>query len=249
MDWLLQILTPLAFFLAALLYASVGHAGASAYLAVMALVGIAPESMKPAALLLNLIVSVVAAMQYYRSGHFRWELLWPFLLTAVPAAYLGGALKLPGSTYKVLTGIVLVYAGGRFLWQSFRPIGLVEQASPPHLPVALGAGAVMGLLAGLTGTGGGIFLTPLLILMRWGTAREAAAVSPLFILCNSASGLLGLGFGQLTLPAGFPGWCIAVLVGGSFGAYLGSRKFGGRGLRMALALVLFIAGAKMIFRV
>jgi uncharacterized membrane protein YfcA len=249
MDWLTPIFTGFAFFLAALLYASVGHAGASAYLAVMALIGVAPESMKPAALLLNLLVSVVAAGQFYRSGHFRWELLWPFLLTAVPAAYLGGALQLSGDAYKLLTGVVLVYAGGRFLWQSLRPAGLVEQTERPRLAVALIAGAAMGLLAGLTGTGGGIFLTPLLILMRWGTAREAAAVSPLFILCNSAAGLLGLGFGQLSLPPGFPGWCAAVLAGGTVGAYLGSHKFGGRGLRLALAFVLFIAGAKMIFRV
>lgn len=249
MDWLLPILTPLAFFLAALLYASVGHAGASAYLAVMALLGIASEAMKPAALILNLLVSVVAAIQFHRSGHFRWELLWPFWITAVPAAFLGGSLQLPGETYKLLTGLVLVYAGGRFLWQSLRPAALAEPTERPRLAVALTAGAIIGLLAGLTGTGGGIFLTPLLILMGWGSAREAAAVSPLFILCNSASGLLGLGVEQLTLPDGFPGWCVAVLAGGSLGAYLGSRKFGGRGLRMALALVLFIAGAKMVFRV
>ena len=249
MDWLLPILTPLAFFLAALLYASVGHAGASAYLAVMALLGIAPEAMKPAALLLNLLVSLVAAVQYHRSGHFRWELVWPFLITAVPSAYLGGSLKLPSDVYKLLTGVVLLYAAGRFFWQSLQPKALDEQTNRPRLGVALFAGALMGLLAGLTGTGGGIFLTPLLVLMRWGTAREAAAVSPLFILCNSASGLLGLGVEQLALPTGFYGWCAAVLAGGSLGAYLGSRKFGGRGLRVALALVLLVAGAKMILRV
>jgi uncharacterized membrane protein YfcA len=249
MDWLLPILTPLAFFLAALLYASVGHAGASAYLAVMALLGVAPESMKPAALLLNLIVSIVAAIQFGKSGSFRWGLLWPFLLAAVPAAYVGGAMKLPGHVYKVLTGIVLLYAGGRFLWQSLSSSLPFEETAQPKLAIALAAGAAMGLLAGLTGTGGGIFLTPLVILMRWGTAREAAAISPLFILCNSASGLLGLGFYELNLPSGFLFWCFAVLVGGSFGAYLGSRKLGGRGLRLALALVLLIAGLKMMLGV
>jgi len=249
MDWLLPILTPLAFFLAALLYASVGHAGASAYLAVMALLGVAPESMKPAALLLNLIVSIVATIQFGRSGSFRWGLLWPFLLAAVPAAYFGGAMKLPGDVYKLLTGVVLLYAGGRFLWQSLSPALQVEDTAQPKRGIALAAGAAMGLLAGLTGTGGGIFLTPLVILMRWGTPREAAAISPLFILCNSASGLLGLGFAKLNLPAGFVLWCFAVLVGGSLGAYLGSRKLGGRGLRLALALVLLIAGLKMVLGV
>ncbi|MFM7739346.1 MAG: sulfite exporter TauE/SafE family protein [Planctomycetota bacterium] len=249
MDWLLPMLTPLAFFLAALLYASVGHAGASAYLAVMALLGVAPESMKPAALLLNLIVSIVAAIQFGKSGSFRWSLLWPFLLAAVPAAYVGGAMKLPGEVYKLLTGAVLLYAGGRFLWQSFSPKLPAEETAQPKLAIALAAGAAMGLLAGLTGTGGGIFLTPLVILMRWGTAREAAAISPLFILCNSASGLLGLGFQALSLPNGFLFWCFAVLVGGSLGAYLGSRKLGGRGLRLALALVLLIAGLKMVLGV
>jgi uncharacterized membrane protein YfcA len=113
----------------------------------------------------------------------------------------------------------------------------------------LATGSATGLLAGLTGTGGGIFLTPLLILMRWGTAREAAAISPLFILCNSASGLLGLGLKELNLPTGFLLWCCAALVGGCLGAYLGSRKLGGRGLRMALALVLFLAGLKLLFQV
>lgn len=249
MDWLLPILTPLAFFLAALLYASVGHAGASAYLAVMALLEVAPEAMKPAALLLNLIVSIVAAIQFGRGGNFRWSLLWPFLLTAVPAAYVGGAMKLPGEVYKLLTGVVLLYAGGRFLWQSLSPTLPVEETAQPKLAIALATGAAMGFLAGLTGTGGGIFLTPLVILMRWGTAREAAAVSPLFILCNSASGLLGLGFQELNLPTGFLYWCFAVLVGGSLGAYLGSRKLGGRGLRLALALVLLVAGLKMVLGV
>ena len=249
MDWLLPILTPFAFFLAALLYASVGHAGASAYLAVMALLGVAPESMKPAALLLNLIVSIVATIQFGQSGSFRWGLIWPFLVTAVPAAYLGGTLQLSGDVYKIVTGSVLLYAGGRFLWQSLHAAPLVEEQAQPKLWVALATGAGMGLLAGLTGTGGGIFLTPLVILMRWGTPREAAAISPLFILCNSASGLLGLGFEQVNLPTGFMLWCFAVLVGGTLGAYLGSRKFGGRGLRLALALVLLIAGSKMVLRV
>jgi uncharacterized membrane protein YfcA len=205
--------------------------------------------MKPAALLLNLIVSVVAAIQFGKSGSFRWGLLWPFLLAAVPAAYVGGAMKLPGEVYKLLTGAVLLYAGGRFLWQSFSPRLHAEETAQPKLAIALAAGAAMGLLAGLTGTGGGIFLTPLVILMRWGTAREAAAISPLFILCNSASGLLGLGFQALNLPNGFLFWCFAVLVGGSLGAYLGSRKLGGRGLRLALALVLLIAGLKMVLGV
>lgn len=249
MDWLLPIVTPLAFFLAALLYASVGHAGASAYLAVMALLGVAPESIKPAALLLNLIVSVVATLQFGRSGCFRWDLLWPFLVTAVPAAYLGGALKLPGDVYKLLTGSVLLYAGARFLWQSLQAALPQEEVTRPKLTIALAMGAAMGFLAGLTGTGGGIFLTPLVILMGWGTPRTAAAISPLFILCNSASGLIGLGYEKIALPPGFVLWCFAVLVGGGLGAYLGSRKFGGRGLRLALALVLLIAGIKMVLRV
>lgn len=245
MDWLSPILTGLVFFLAALLYASVGHAGASGYLAVMALLGVASESMRPAALLLNLIVSIVAAIQFGRSGSFRWGLLWPFLLAAIPAAFLGGVIKLPGDFYKLLTGLVLLCAAARFFWQGSRPTLQLEETVQPNLAVALIAGAAIGLLAGLTGTGGGIFLTPLVILFRWGTPREAAAISPLFILFNSASGLLGLGLENLLLPPGFAVWSLAVLAGGSLGAYLGSRKFGGQGLRLALALVLLIAGAKL----
>lgn len=251
MELLQAFLVSAAFFAAAFLYSSVGHAGASAYLAVMALLGIAPESMKPAALLLNVIVASVATVQFGRSRFFSWPLLWPFLVTAVPAAFIGGRIELPSNSYKVLVGLVLVYAGMRLVVKNLRNAAPHANPRRPGLVLSLFTGTAIGILAGLTGTGGGIFLTPMLVLGNWAEPKQAAAISPAFILANSISGLAGLAthLGHLQLPESFWVWSGAVLAGGFLGAWCGIRRFDNRGLRVLLAIVLLIAGTKLIFRI
>ena len=228
----------------AFLYSSVGHAGASGYIAVMTLFSLAPAEIKPTALALNILVGSIASWQFWRAGHFSWDLFWPFALIAIPAAFFGGYLNLPTQAFKMLVGAVLLFSAARFLLQ---PPAEIEQPRAPARPVALGVGAGLGLLAGLTGTGGGIFLTPLVIFMRWARTKTASAISALFILCNSISGLLG----NLSATKSFPGFAwplaLAAVVAGTLGAYLGSRRFPHTAIKRLLAIVLTIAGIKLIF--
>jgi hypothetical protein len=232
------------FFAAAILYSSVGHAGASGYLAAMALVGLAPEVMKPTALVLNILVATVGTVKFYRAGHFSWPLFWPFAVTSIPAAFLGGATTLPDVYYKPLVGVILLFAAGRFLFVTQRDSA--DLARLPSLPVALVAGGAIGLLSGLVGVGGGIFLTPLILLCRWGQARTTAAVSVMFILVNSISGLLGHIASVAKVPSGIAVWSVAALIGGWIGAELGSRRLNVPWLRRLLGVVLVIAGLKLI---
>lgn len=235
----------LALFVVALLYSSVGHAGASGYLAVMSLFGIAPDVMKPTALALNILVATIGSVQFARAGHFRWRLFWPFALPAVPLAFVGGAITLPATAFRLLVGAVLVFSAIRFVLDPRDP----AETEPPGLPVALGSGGALGLLAGLTGTGGGIFLTPLLLLMRWANAKHAAAVSALFILVNSSAGLLG----NLSRGGAFPKPALALLgavaLGGAMGSYFGSQRLPGPAIKRLLALVLLIGGGKLVWDV
>jgi uncharacterized membrane protein YfcA len=228
-------------FAAAVLYSSVGHAGASGYLAAMALFGIAPESMRPAALVLNILVAAIATFQYYRAGCFVWPIFWPFALASVPLAFLGGALALPGAIYKRAVGLVLLFAAYRLLRGSS-----VEVRRRIPLPVGLGCGAGIGLLSGLTGTGGGIFLSPLLLFMGWAQMKESAGVSAAFILVNSIAGILGLLTKPVILPTTLPYWAVAAIVGGLVGSKLGRRRLSNRTLRSLLALVLVIAAGKLM---
>lgn len=230
-------------FIVALLYSSVGHAGASGYIAVMALLGLAPAEIKPIALALNILVASIGTWQFWRAGHFSWSLFWPFALLAVPFAFLGGYLNLPTHLFKVAVGIVLLISAAQFL---FRPPAEGDTRAPPK-PVAMGAGAGLGLLSGLTGTGGGIFLTPLLIFMRWAKTKAASATSALFILLNSTSGLLG----NFSATQFFPRFGLSLLVaagvGGAIGSYLGSRRLEPLVIKRLLAVVLVIAGLKLVF--
>jgi uncharacterized membrane protein YfcA len=235
---------PMAIFLMALLYSSVGHGGASGYLAAMALFGVPPEIMRPSALTLNLIVSLIAALQFYREGHFSWRLFSMFAAASIPAAYLGGSIHLPTRVYKPLVGCVLLFAAWR-LWTSLR--GGSEEVKDPPLALALLLGGLIGLLSGLTGVGGGIFLSPLLILAGWATARQTAGISAAFIFVNSAAGLMGNPASLRLLPSSFPFWAAAALIGGLIGSELGRRRLPPRTLRRVLALVLVVAGLKMIF--
>ena len=237
------LLLPLLLFLAALLYAAVGHAGASGYLAAMALVGVAPEAMKPTALLLNLVVASLGTWRFARAGHLPWRTLRPFLLGSVPLAVAGGAWQLPGTLYRPAVGGVLLLAALLLLR---RLPEACPAASPPHAGVAVAAGAGIGLLAGLTGTGGGIFLSPLLLLHGWAGARATAGLSAAFILANSAAGLAGNLASTRHLPAGLPGYVLAVGLGGLAGSQLGLRHLSPLALRRAVAVVLAVAAAKLL---
>ena len=226
----------------AFLYSSVGHAGASGYIAVMSLFSMAPTEIKPTVLALNILVASIGSWQFWRAGHFSWPLFWPFALLSIPCSYLGGYLNLPSRAFNILVGIVLLLSAARFLIRS--PIEL--EPHPPSKPVAYGVGAGLGLLAGLTGTGGGIFLTPLVILMRWARIKTASAISALFILVNSVAGLLGNISSTKSFPTFALPLAVAVIIGGSAGSYLGSQRFPHVTIKRLLAMVLIIAGSKLI---
>jgi hypothetical protein len=232
--------------LAAFGYAAVGHGGASAYIAAMALAGVAPQEMRPVALLLNVLVSSLATWKFYRAGHFRWRLFWPFAVVSIPLAYVGGAITLPGQAYKILVGVVLLYAAWQ-LWRSGRAGEEMRELREPPLAWAMAIGAVMGLLAGLTGVGGGIFLSPLLLMLGWAGTKQTSAVAAPFILVNSIAGLAA---GMIAQSAGLPAyvWILApaVVIGGWLGAEYGSRRFANPVVRRVLAVVLGLAGAKMV---
>ena len=232
--------------LAAFGYASVGHGGASAYIAAMALVGIAPQEMRPIALLLNILVSSLGTWKFYRAGYFRWRLFWPFAVVSIPMAYLGGAVTLPGQAYKILVGVVLLYAAWQ-LWLSGRSGEEMRAVREPPLGWAMAIGAAMGLLAGLTGVGGGIFLSPLLLMLGWAATKQTSAVAAPFILVNSIAGLAAVFVAKnAALPSYVWILAVAVLAGGWLGAEYGSRRFANPVVRRVLAIVLALAGAKMI---
>lgn len=231
-----------AIMLVAFLYSSVGHAGASGYIAVMSLAALSPAVIKPSALALNILVASIGSWQFFRAGHFSWRLFWPFALLSVPLAFLGGYLSLPTHLFKILVGAVLLLSAAYFLWH---PRGDEVRAEPSR-PVAIAAGGVLGLFAGLTGTGGGIFLTPLLLLMRWARTKTAAATSALFILVNSIAGLLGNISATRNIPWLILPLALAALVGGSAGSYFGSTRFSPVLIKRLLAAVLFIAGSKLM---
>lgn len=237
------VLICVAILIVAFLYSSVGHAGASGYIAAMTLFGLAPAVVKPAALVLNILVASITSWQFRRAGHFSWRLFWPFAVLSFPMAFVGGYVSLPTRAFKILVGIVLLYSAIRFFIQP-KPD---EEVKEPARPVAIAVGGGLGLLAGLTGTGGGIFLTPLMIFMRWAKTKTASAVSALFILINSVSGLLGNVASTKQLPFFALPLAVAAVVGGAAGSYLGSRQFSPVFIKRLLAVVLTIAGFKLIF--
>jgi len=242
MDATHVVLLFLAIGLIAFLYSSVGHAGASGYIAMMTLFGLTPTIIRPTALVLNILVASIGAFQFWRAGHFCWKLFWPFALLSIPAAYVGGYLQPSASILRILIGIVLLFSAARLIVRRSDP----PQTFPPSRPVAIGAGASLGFLAGLTGTGGGIFLTPLLLFCRWAHIRQAAAVSALFIWVNSIAGLVGYFTKVRSIPSLGLVLAAAAIVGGTIGSHLGSRRFAVRVISLCLATVLLIAGTKLI---
>jgi uncharacterized membrane protein YfcA len=233
------------FFVGAALYASVGHGGASSYLAVMGLFGLAPAVMKPTALALNILVAAVATFKFHRAGLFSWHLFWPFAVASIPAAFAGGAVMLPARWYKIVVGVVLLYAAVWMFRSALKPISR-ETHSPP-LWAALIGGVTIGFLSGLTGVGGGIFLSPLILYMGWAETRATSGVAAPFILVNSIAGLLGHFSSVAQLPPSVPIWGAAALIGGWIGATYGSKRAPAPVLRQLLSLVLIVAGAKLIF--
>jgi uncharacterized protein len=228
-----------------LLYASVGQAGGSGYLAAMALLGFAPALMKPTALVLNVLVALISTVKFWRAGHVSWKVFWPFAATSIPAAFVGGMLSLPTSLYKAVVGAVLLYA-------AYRLLRMVDADSPtcvkpPQLWVALIVGVGVGLLSGFTGIGGGVVFGPLLLSLRWAGTRDVLGMSAAINLSNSAAGLLGHLSSAIALPSSMPLWAGAAMIGGWVGAEYGSRRFSQLTLQRLLAVVLIIAGCKLIF--
>ena len=232
----------LAIAVIAFLYSSVGHAGASGYIATMTLFGLTTTVIRPTALVLNILVAIIGSFQFWRAGYFSWKLFWPFALLSIPAAYAGGYLQPSAGVLRILIGVVLLFSASRLIFRKSDP----PETDPPAKPVAIGVGAGLGFLSGLTGTGGGIFLTPLLLFCKWARIRQAAAVSALFILVNSIGGLVGYFSATRSIPTLGIYLAIPAITGGAIGSYLGSRRLPVRGIALLLATVLTIAGIKLI---
>ena len=238
-----EFLIILAIFVVAILYSSVGHGGASGYLGVMALLAVSPDITRPTALTLNLFVASIAFVQFYRAGHFDWKIFLPFASASIPFAFLGGTIQLPTAVYKIILGAVLILAAIRLAINLKTP----QQTNAPKIWLALIIGAILGLVSGLVGVGGGIFLTPILLLMNWTETKKAAGISALFILVNSFSGLLGNYAQVLKLPSNVFFWILAAVIGGVIGSTLGSFRFNSLTLRRVLAVGLTLAGGKLLF--
>ena len=237
------ILFYILLFLIAFLYASVGHGGASGYLALMALFSITPEVMKPTALLLNLFVSLTSFIQFYRGHHFKWKLFLPFAITSIPMAFIGGLVVINGMIYKKMLGLLLLIPVARFL---FFPNFDIKEIKKSNFAISLVIGASIGLFSGMIGIGGGIILSPILLLLKWTDQKQTAAISALFIFVNSLSGLAG----QLTMGIHFNAdmysYVGIAFAGGICGAYFGAHRFKQTILKNVLAMVLLVAAIKLI---
>lgn len=228
----------------AFLYASVGHGGASGYLALMSLFSFAPETMKPTALMLNIFVASISFYYYYIEGYFNVKLFLSFAITSIPLAFIGGTIEVEASLYKKILAILLVFA----ILKMLNVFG-AENNSIKKVKLLQGLilGAVIGLLSGLIGIGGGIILTPIILLLHWGNMKEAAATSALFILVNSTSGLIGQLTTGITLETNTLILVAVAIIGAILGSYYGSRKINNRHLKHILAFVLVIACIKLVF--
>ena len=239
-----QIFIPVLLLIVAFLYASVGHGGASGYIAVLTLFNISMPVYKPVVLVLNIIIASIAFIQFYRAGYFKWSLAFPFLITSIPAAYVGSQFKTSEHVYNLILGVALLFPIIRLLISSPAE---KKQIKPVQLLPALLWGAVIGLAAGFLNIGGGIFLSPVIILLAWGNTKDAAAVSSLFIVCNSLAGLAAAGLNNSSFNSTSYIWITAAVAGGLTGAYLGSHRFKLATVRYILSAVLCIAAVKLIF--
>lgn len=238
----------IAFFLVALIYAAVGQAGASGYIAVMALYGIAPVAMKTTALSLNLLVAAIGTFVFLRARRLSLRNAYPFAVLGFPFSLLGGATQLPGHVYYPVVGVVLILSA----LQMVRSVissdhSSIDPPSPPPFWVSLLTGAIIGFVSGTTGTGGGVFLAPVILAMNWGTPHHTAATTAVYNLMNSAAALLGMYAYWDQMPSPLPWWLVAVAAGGSVGAFVGSRHLSDRLLRFILALLLLTSGLKLLW--
>lgn len=237
--WLFLLILPIVSFL----YASVGHGGASGYLALMALFSFASEIMKPTALLLNLFVAAIAFYYYYKEGYFNKKMFLSFAIASIPMAFIGGMIEIDASVYKKILGVLLIFAILKMLNVFGKESNKIKKVK---LWQGILIGGAIGFFSGLIGIGGGIILTPIILLLHWGKMKEAAAVSALFIWVNSASGLVGQLSSGVTLSKQSFGLVAIALIGGAFGGYLGSKKINNQNLRYLLAFVLVIASVKLL---
>ncbi len=238
------LLLAMAIAAAAALYSSVGHGGASAYIALMALVGLAPEEIRPAALVLNIVVAGLGAFRFLRAGRFDWNVFWPFAITAIPAAFFAGRVDIPEHIYRPMLAVALAAAALRYLvWPQ---IDAIKPSKPPRKIVALPAGAALGALAGLTGIGGGVYLSPLLVFSGWADPQRATGIAACFIVVNSMAGLAGRTSSLLALPSYLPWFMLAAVVGALIGTTLSLKRLDKRGVLRVLGVVLGIAAAALV---
>lgn len=239
-----ELLIPAAILLIAFLYASVGHGGASGYLALLVMLGFTQDVTRPSALLLNLLVSFIAFAQFARAGHFRFHLFWPFALASIPMSYFGAGIHMDAEIYTRILALCLLVAVARLLglfgaWRS--------ETRDLNVPSALLIGAGIGFVSGVIGIGGGILLSPILLLLRWCSAKESAAVSALFILVNSAAGMTRAWGDAAWLTKDVTGWTIAAFIGGLIGSTIGAKHFSDVRLRQVLGGVLLFASIKLLW--
>jgi hypothetical protein len=228
----------------AFLYASVGHGGASGYLALMVLFGISPALMKPSALLLNLFVSSIAFYQYYRQGHFKWKILFPFIILSIPLSFVGAHISIPVHIYKLILACCLILAILRLLGAYGR--GKIVKIEGVKFIPALTIGGVLGFVSGMIGIGGGILLSPILLLLHWADMKQTAAVSAAFIFLNSVAGLAGATLGASSFSPNIILWAVTAVVGGTAGSFYGSAKFSHTVLKYILSVVLLFACFKLV---
>lgn len=242
----LFILTLILFLLIATLYSSVGHAGASGYLAIMALLSFAPESIKPTSLILNIVVALVASIKFIRAGRFDPRIFISFIITALPMAFLGGYVSISPKYFKLFAGCFLMVSALLLVIKTYlKPPTESVKTMPLHWGLTLGS--IIGLVSGLIGVGGGIFLSPIIIMANWSTVKNASGTAALFILFNSVAGLAGHITALHTIDYNILFWIIAVIIGGLAGSYLGTIKFNNKIISVCLFLVLLTAGLKFIF--
>lgn len=240
----MEVWLPILLAVIAFLYASVGHGGASGYLAAMSLLGFTTEVMRPTALVLNLFVSAIAFIQFARAGHFQWRVFWPFAVTSVPFAWLGGKIELDPTLYKQILGVCLLAAVARLF--GLFGTGKLETRFPPLL-LAMAIGAALGLLSGMIGIGGGVLLSPLLLICGWSTVKQSAAVSAAFIFVNSVAGIVALGSTAVVITMDHALWIVAAFAGGLLGAYIGAKHYSALRLKQVLGAVLLLASVKLLF--
>jgi len=231
-----------ALFAISVLYSSVGQAGASGYIAAMAVFGFAPATIKPTAIVLNVLVAAVVSIRFYWGGHFSWRLLMPFALAALPTALIGGYVTLPPVAFNRLLGALLLIAAAPFFFRR----NVSSPVGQPHVVVALVTGAGIGLVSGLTGVGGGVLITPVLLYCRWATPKTAASVSAVFILINSLAALLGHLGATHNLPEHLTLFALCAFTGGMIGAHFGTAHLSAKAIYRILGVILFVAGGKLL---